>query len=72
MESKVNHTLLRDRRERKGLSITELAKILKMYPSQVLEIEQGKRSIVTKRVLPYCRALDIQPNDMYVWQDTVN
>lgn len=72
MQSKVDHNLLRQRREQKGLTVSQLAKILDMWPSQVLEIEQGKRSVISKRVLPYCKALDIQPNDMYVWCDSIN
>lgn len=72
MQSRVNHELLRQKREAKKLTITDLGRLLDMYPSQVLEIEQGKRSITSKRVLPYCAALDIQPNDMYVWCDAIN
>ena len=69
MQSKINNSLLCQRRKEKGLTITQLAKLLEMFPSQVLEIEQGKRSVIYKRVLPYCRALDIQPNDMYMWDN---
>lgn len=70
MNSTINHVLLRERRKATNLTIKQLANRLNMFPSQVCDVENGKKQITVAKVLPYCQALGIQPNDLFVWSET--
>lgn len=70
MYSTTNHALLRERRLKANLTIKQLANRLKMFPSQVSDIERGKGQVAATKVLPYCQALDIHPEELFVWVES--
>jgi len=54
-------TWLREQRERKRLSIRDLAKLLAWAPSIVGKIEQGERRLDVVEYIAYCKALGVKP-----------
>lgn len=54
---------LRAKREAKGLTIRDLAKLLGWAPSIVGKIEVGERRLDVVEYLAYCQALGAKPED---------
>lgn len=59
---------IRRRRKEKGLVFRELAELLKSNTSTVArDEEQGPAK--TKRLIAYCRALEVSPNQLLGWEE---
>jgi plasmid maintenance system antidote protein VapI len=60
-------TMLRTMRECEDMSLTEFAKILKITPQKLCDIEKGRRIISPKIAAEFARLLDDSP-DFFVVQ----
>ena len=56
---------IRDRRQALGMTQIELGKRLGVTFQQIQKYETGTNAIASTRIAALCKALDIEPNDLF-------
>ena len=56
---------VRARRQALGMSQAELGRRLGVTFQQIQKYEQGENAIASTRIAALCKALDIEPNDLF-------
>ena len=56
---------IRDRRQALGMTQIELGKRLGVTFQQIQKYETGANAIASTRIAALCKALDIEPNDLF-------
>lgn len=57
--------VIRSLRQEAGLTQKQVAEILKLPQSFVSKVERGERQLQVVELMPICRALGIEPSDVF-------
>ena len=57
---------IRDLRQKRGMTLAKLAKLARIHPSYVADVERGGRNLSLLNILKFAPALGVHPSKLFV------